>query len=388
MIRRNLWIDPRDAETLFEDFAEEWLDAISTRLTPATKAKYRSHLDTHLIKKWGAWPAIGIFNGYLEIEKWVSSLHENCSDQTVASIFATFSTIMKAMWKARMIPASPCTGIRVTNGEFETERFVSTPVQALRAAMRLYETSIGLTGFTLCLADHYTGARWSELVGQQRHEYDSDTKCIAIREPLKEVSGAVSKGGVIVRADVPPPAVGAARRSRGSKKGGRTKTPAGTRGVDLPPFLAAFYELLMDSHAYPFVFVSPDGAPLRRANFRQRFWRPVWDGVEPNNPRAERHRPPILPWFTFHEGRHSHSTWLAEDGVAEVARRARLGQTMRGMGRIYDHVTPEMRRQIIEALEARWRSSLAALRPEERARLASWFPHVRATIDALPRDAT
>lgn len=81
------------------------------------------------------------------------------------------------------------------------------------------------------------------------------------------------------------------------------------------------------------------------------------------------------------------STWLTADGVSEVARRARLGQKMKGMGRVYDHVTPEMRRQLIEVLEARWRSSLRALRPEERAGLVSWFPHVQVMIDALPRDA-
>ena len=54
LIRRNLWIDPRDAATSFEDFAEEWFDAVSPRLPPSTQAKYHSHLDTHLITKWGA----------------------------------------------------------------------------------------------------------------------------------------------------------------------------------------------------------------------------------------------------------------------------------------------------------------------------------------------
>ena len=53
------------------------------------------------------------------------------------------------------------------------------------------------------------------------------------------------------------------------------------------------------------------------------------------------------------------------------ARRARLGQKMKGMARVYDHVTPEMRRQIIQALEARWWSSVAALLPDERAQLGS-----------------
>jgi hypothetical protein len=41
----------------------------------------------------------------------------------------------------------------VTNGEFDIERLVATPAQALRAAMRLYELGLGLSGFVLCLMD-------------------------------------------------------------------------------------------------------------------------------------------------------------------------------------------------------------------------------------------
>ena len=62
LIRRNLWIDPRDAETIFGDFAEEWLSAVSARLEETTAAKYRSHLDNHLLPQWQEYPLIGIFN--------------------------------------------------------------------------------------------------------------------------------------------------------------------------------------------------------------------------------------------------------------------------------------------------------------------------------------
>jgi hypothetical protein len=75
--------------------------------------------------------------------------------------------------------------------------------------------------------------------------------------------------------------------------------------------------------------------------------------------------PPILEWFTFHEGRHTHSTWMVEDGVPEVARRARLGQKMKGIAGTYDHVTEPMHKQILDGLEARWRQSINALRPQE-----------------------
>ncbi|WP_240686760.1 N-terminal phage integrase SAM-like domain-containing protein [Amycolatopsis suaedae] len=85
-----MWIDPRDAETGFETFAEEWFEALAPRLEPSTVAKYRSYLDNHLLPQWSAWPMIGIFNGYVEIEKWLSELHEDYTDTTVASIFAAF----------------------------------------------------------------------------------------------------------------------------------------------------------------------------------------------------------------------------------------------------------------------------------------------------------
>jgi integrase len=320
-----------------------------------------------------------IFNGYLEIEKWITELHEDLAESTVASIFATFSTIMNAVVRTRLIPANPCYGVRVTAGAYETEYLVATPTQALRAAMRLYET-LGLSGFVLCLMDFFAGARWGELVGQQAHEYDAERRAITIRTPLIEVGGLLSKGDKsldqLPAAPITTAAPTSPRRTRGRQRG-RTKTPAGTRTVDLPPSIAQFYQLLLASHSHLFVFTTPEGHPLRRSNFRQRYWRRAWDGVDVDFPTSPDHQPEILPWFTFHEGRHTHSTWLIEDGIPEVARRGRLGHKMKGIARTYDHVTPEMRRQIVDALETRWQAALEGLTEKERATLESWFPHLQ-----------
>ncbi|MCC8251612.1 hypothetical protein LNK82_46005 [Saccharothrix sp. NEAU-S10] len=151
----------------------------------------------------------------------------------------------------------------------------------------------------------------------------------------------------------------------------------------LPPSIAVFYETLLDSRLGSFVFTSPDGTLLRRSNFRQRFWRPAWDGRKPDQPGAPGHTSAILPWITFHEGRHTHATWMVEDGVPQVARRARLGQKMKGIARVYDHVTSVMKAQLINGLEARWRGSLLALRDDELATIIGWFPHLRATVADL-----
>ena len=69
---------------------------------------------------------------------------------------------------------------------------------------------------------------------------------------------------------------------------------------------------------------------------------------------------------------------MAEDGIAEVVRRAQLGQKTKGVVRVSDHVTPEMLRQIIHALERRWAASPIALTPPERAQLGVWFSHLTA----------
>ncbi|MEV0682148.1 hypothetical protein AB0I60_37070 [Actinosynnema sp. NPDC050436] len=260
LIRRNMWIDPRDAETPFGEFAEEWFEAVSPRLEITTRVKYRSYIDIHLMPQWRAWPMIGIFNSYVEIEAWLSKLHDEYADTSVASIFATFSTILNAGVRARVIPANPCYGIRVTGGEFENERLVASPVQALRAAMRLHESEMGLAGFTLCLLDFYSGGRWGELVGQERHEYDEVNRAIGIRFPLKEINGKLLKAGVEVSREassrVPEVLTVTPRRVRGKR--GRTKTPAGTRWIQVPSGIAVIYETLLDRSRGSFVFTSPE----------------------------------------------------------------------------------------------------------------------------------
>lgn len=380
-IRHNTWIDPRVGEISFEEFAEEWFASIRPRLAPSTAAKYRTYLDRQLLPQWRAWPMLAIFNSHLEIEKWVAELHEGHAESSVSAYFATFSTIMNAAVRSRVIPASPCPGIHVSSG-YEPERLVATPVQGLRAAMRLYESGLGLGGLVLCLLDLFTGARWGELAGQERHEYDEINKAIGIREPLKEDRGKLFKGGH----DVSTVTVGGpGGRSRRTRRGAGTKTPASTRWVKLSPTMALLYERLLDSHVHRFVFVSPAGHPWHRSNFRMRFWRPAWDGTEFVTGESADPVPAILPGFTFHEGRHTHSTWLAADRIPEVARRARLGHRMRGMGRVYDHVTPEMERQVVDALEERWSASLGVLSAAERGKLLGWIPNLRPAMAEVER---
>ncbi|WUI02846.1 tyrosine-type recombinase/integrase [Spirillospora sp. NBC_00431] len=271
-------------------------------------------------------------------------------------MFASLSTIMNVAVRARKIPASPCQGIRVTTGQGGPEHQVASPVQVLRAALRIHD-NFGYRGFVLAVMNGYTGARWSELVGQQPHEYDEINKAIRIAEPLAEARGR------LVKAE-------------------RPKTRASKRWVQLPPFLADLYEPLLEQTEHSYVFVGDKGGRLRRRHFARRFWRPAWDG-DPDNPDPNRRRAPVLRGFTFHEGRHTQRTWLAEDGVPDVARAARLGHKLPGMADVYEHVTPVMEEQVLRVLQERWETSLLAMWADDRDRLIATAPQTEKALARL-----
>jgi integrase len=344
-IRRHTWIDPADAETPFGEFVEQWLKA--ARLAINTEAKYKSYLKKHILPRWEDWPLVLIFNSHLEIQGWVNELHDELAEPTVASIFALFSTIMNAAVRARKIPVSPCHGIRVTTGDYETERQVATPVEFVRAALRMHDL-MGYQGFVLTLMNGYTGARWSELISQKPNQYDEVNRQIPVRRPIREARGQIEEAP-------------------------RPKSPASKRWIQLPPFLASLYETLLADCRHGRAFTGARGAVLRRGNFTRRFWRPVWDG-DPDNPDPDKRTAPVLAGFTFHEGRHTHRTWLSDDGISDVGRAARLGHKLPGMADVYEHLTPEMKQRTLKVLQARWESSVAQLTVGERDQLLAIVP--------------
>jgi hypothetical protein len=155
------------------------------------------------------------------------------------------------------------------------------------------------------------------------------------------------------------------------------------------------------------VFPSPDGRHHRRSNYGRRVFRPACDGryepgtglparlviadatIWPGTPLAAwptaqpgptaafsppRGRGiqgipestplacwlPIQPGLTSHGLRHSHKTWMAEDGIPEILAEQRLGHQVPGMRGLYAHASARMRDYLKTALQARWEDSLRA----------------------------
>jgi integrase len=74
--------------------------------------------------------------------------------------------------------------------------------------------------------------------------------------------------------------------------------------------------------------------------------------------------PPLACWLPVKDGltphglRHSHKTWMAEDGIPEILAEQRLGHQVPGMRSLYAHASQRMREDLTAALQARWEQSL------------------------------
>ncbi len=137
----------------------------------------------------------------------------------------------------------------------------------------------------------YTGMRWGELTGLRRPNCKLDDARIYI-----------------------DPDDGALHEVGGHLELGSPKTPAAVRDILLPPFLVELLRAHLDTHKHDHVFTGRDGGLHRRSSFHRRHWRPATDG-DPDNGI-----PAIVRGLHFHDLRHSHKTWLIEDGVPRSPR--------------------------------------------------------------------
>ncbi len=127
--------------------------------------------------------------------------------------------------------------------------------------------------------------------------------------------------------------------------------------MHLPLFLTELLGEHRERHPRArFVFTAAEGGWHRRANFRRRAWLPAVAG-DPKRGWA-----PIAPGLHFHDLRHTHKTWLIEDGVPEVVQHKRLGHKLGGVRGIYSHVTTPMIDQNVRrsagAVGAEWEHDL------------------------------
>lgn len=333
--RRGEFIDPRTGSTLLEEWAADWFASID--VAESTEAKYTSYYDAHIEPEWGSEALADIST--MAVRKWEKRLRRKYQASTVDGIMQVLRMMLEDALEERLIFTNPARARRRGRRQQppRQERVWATPAQALAVADAA-GAHAGTWARILILTAAWTGMRWGELAGLQWKNVHllAEQPYLYVHPEhgsLKEVSGRLYLG---------PP-----------------KSEAGGRSVVLPPLLVDELALHQASQAGPFVFVSPDGAWLRRGNFRRRVLRPICDGREAQPPRRGRgavaELPAIAPRLTMHGFKHSHNTWMLEMGLPDVARYKRLGWHIAdAVQRTYSHVSDDVERRLIDGLQQRY----------------------------------
>lgn len=369
-IRAGTWINPHRGRLTLGEWWERWIKAQD--LAERSRDFYTTAWRNHVGPAFGA-KALGEITG-LDVDAWYTDLLARRSLRTAKGARQLLKMLCDDATADRLIQASPVRPATRRRGRVSAASAKPPRVGIvidLDTIQQLRHRMIA-ADYLMVLVGAFTGMRWGELIGMRR-QFLHLTPAI---DDDEEASGYY----------IIDPLVGAVHED---KRGRRTYgPPKGYKGrtVELPPFLV---ELLL-AHLKrmprrgpvahdPTKTTQPDpnllfpnraGAPWARNN-----WHPIWrracDGYPARDGRqgqsALLEAPPICEGLVMHDLRHTHKTWLAEDGIQPGARDERLGHSPNdrekdrgGMDEVYVHVTPKMRARLLEVLEHRWEAGKTA----------------------------
>lgn len=152
---------------------------------------------------------------------------------------------------------------------------------------------------------------------------------------------------------------------RGQVSVGSLKTRESRRTIAVPVFLAEALadHLAQGSGPSRVVFPAPGGGPLRRTNFRRRFWGPACEAVG------------LDPAPRFHDLRHHAAAAAIAAGAHPKAIQARLGHaSITTTLNVYGGLFPSLDEELADRLDAArpavvartWHAEVAEVVPLER----------------------
>jgi integrase len=336
--RRGQWSDPAAGQITLGEWVPDWLDALD--VDKRTEDNKRSILRNHILPRWGDTALKDIT--HLKAHAWAKSLRDKgLAPATVAGVVKQLSTMLADAADEKLILANPIRPRRRGRRRHSTrtaEKVWAEPAEVVRFAdqvARFYHPS----GALLVITAAWTGARWGELTGLQRPNltlHDDDTGHITIDPDI----------GTLHEDD------------NGRFWLGPPKTDASVRTIPLPRFLVPLLRAHLGTHHHAHVFPTPSLDLYRRSNFSRRAVRPCADGnlhIAKPAIRLE----PTKPGLTFHGLRHSHKTWMIDDGIPEIAQALRLGHVLENkVQQTYSHVARAVESRLLDALDDRWHKAI------------------------------
>lgn len=289
-------VDAAGGKITFAEYAERWREIQVHR--PTTRAHVETQLRRHALPTFGTRSLSSVRPSH--VQAWVTGLPLQPS--TVEVIYRYVSAVFKAAAADRLIPSSPCVGIRLPKIPRRQVAPLSTDaVQAITDAVPgRYRALVTLAAGT--------GLRQGECFGVEVRHIDFLRRQLRVEQQLVLLPGAPPQ--------IAPP-----------------KTAASYRTVPLPQVVVdalAAHLAAFPAGASGLVFTSPEGFPIRRTRFSETVWRPAMK-------RAG------LPMGThFHDLRHYYASLLIRHGESVKVVQARLGhasaaETLDG----YSHLWPD-----------------------------------------------
>jgi integrase len=312
---RGEYVDPRLGKITYGEYMSK-VTAQKANQRPSTRARDAVYFRS-LILPW--------FEGRLlesielsDIKAWLADLQvRGYASATIRKAYQLFASVPAQAVRERRIARNPCADIR--RGDLPTTEPVEMRFLSQQEIGRLTD-AIDPRYRVLVLTAAFTGLRFGELAALRVKHLDMLRRSIRVEEGMTEVEGNLSFGPL--------------------------KTKASRRIVSMPKFLAE----ALDDHlskrealrANDLVFTGEKGAPLRAANFRQRFWMPAVDAS-------------VGQPLRFHDLRHSHAALLIAAGLQAKVIQRRLGHSsIKTTFDVYGHVFEGLDVQAAAALDNSW----------------------------------
>lgn len=211
LIRRREWNDPRKAEQLISDWAQEWFD--NQHLELSTLDSYAHMLEAWILPRWGDYTLSGIVDAEHEITPWEAQLRKGSSVSNATKCRTLLSTMLSDAVPSR-IPRNPAQRGRARGKVADRRQLYTveekawvTPFQLLQLAERAAILAGRDDEFILLVTAAYTGMRFGELLGLEHDLWHGDI--IDVHHQMYTLTSGSTirkdpKDGSVRSIDVPP----------------------------------------------------------------------------------------------------------------------------------------------------------------------------------------
>jgi integrase len=298
---RGGWVDPQKAATItLEQLAGDWLEANPAK-RESSLAREEIALKRHILPALGGRKVATIKPA--DVQGVVNGWKAAMAPSTVARTYSVLRAVLNLAVDRELLLRSPARGTRLPSVAAPQRRLptLEDVVALAEAHPDEYEPMVWL-GAVL-------GLRWGEVAGLRVGRVDVLRRTLTVAESLSR--------GRKGRSTVTAPK---------SEAGRRTLTVPAELATMLGDHLAA--RGLTGADADSYVFVAPQGGPLRHSNWLRRVWQPacVTAGlgrmVTVEGRRTKRYEGPGL-----HDLRRVNATALVAEGVDVKTAQARLGHS-------------------------------------------------------------